>query len=350
MITREFDYLYRQRTISSPIAFIGIGLHSGKRVTMRVLPAGPDEGISFVRRDLPSNENAFVARWNRVSDTEVCTSLGNLYGHHVATVEHLLSAFHALGIDNARVDLDGPEVPVMDGSAMPFANALTNAGMRSLETPRDVIVIRRPVRLQHGGSWVEFLPDDVPRITVSIDFAHQDIGNQSMTFCLSPTTYLREIAPARTFGFAEHLWHLRRRGLAQGSSVKNAILLKDGRVENLDGLRFADEFVRHKALDVVGDLALVGVPIIGHYRGHRSGHRLNNDLIRLLMNDTRAWQRTGAEDLFTATPHDVDRAVFGVSEAALQAPGDWDSSKQPADSPLLGAIHRIGRLFKDDGQ
>jgi UDP-3-O-[3-hydroxymyristoyl] N-acetylglucosamine deacetylase len=301
MFNLEFGHLREQHTIRSPVAFIGIGLHSGRRVTLRILPTAAGHGIAFTRRDLPESEGRFAAHWDAVSGTELCTTVGNRHGHQIGTVEHLLSAFNGLGIDNAEVVLDGPEVPVVDGSAMPFVAALQNAGVRPLGVPRDLLVVRRPVRMQYAEQWAELLPDTMPRVTLSIDFQHEDIGHQCLSFCLSPTTFVREIAPARTFGFAEQLWQLRSRGLAQGGSIKNAILLREGRVANLEGLRFADEFVRHKALDVIGDLSLAGLPIIGHYRANRPGHRINNDLLRLLMNDRDSWQRVAAPDLLDGT-------------------------------------------------
>lgn len=244
--------------------------------------------VLALRRDLPSGEGYFRLHWEAVTDTTLCTTVGNASGHRVATVEHLLSALSALGVDNARIELDGPEVPVMYGSAEPFVEALVNVGIVSLDVPREVLLIRRPVRLHQRESCAELLPDTPQRITVSIDFSQQDIGIQTLSFCMSPGTYEREIAPARTFGFAEQLMQLGRRGLALGGSIKNAILMREGRVANLEGLRFRDEFVRHKALDVIGDLGLAGMPIIGHYRANRPGHRMNIELLALLMNDRSA--------------------------------------------------------------
>ena len=329
MLTPDFGYLRTQQTIASPIRFVGIGLHSGKHVTLRILPAGVDNGISFTRSDLPKGEHHFSAKWNRVSGTMLCTTLGNSYGHNIATVEHLLSAFSGLGIDNAKVILDGPEVPVVDGSALPFVTALSNAGIKPLAAPRDVIVICRPVRMQQGERWAELLPDSVPRITLSIEFQQFDIGHRCQSFCLSPATFMREIAPARTFGFAEDLWHLRQHSLALGGSIKNAILLEAGRVKNLEGLRFPDEFVRHKALDVMGDLALAQLPIIGHYRAHQPGHKLNNELLRLLMNDEQSWQRIAASDLLDGRINGFDQALMGVAGEEMvervKIPGSFEN-------------------------
>jgi UDP-3-O-[3-hydroxymyristoyl] N-acetylglucosamine deacetylase len=324
MLTQDFSYLRVQHTIAAPIRYVGIGLHSGSHVTMRILPACADAGIRFTRRDLPRGENQFVAKWDQVSGTVLSTTLGNRFGHYIATVEHLLAAFHGLGIDNAEVILDGPEVPIVDGSAKPFVTALCNTGIKPLDVPRDVYVVRRPVRVQQGERWAELLPDRVPRITLSIEFQQLDIGHQCLSLCLSPVSFLREIAPARTFGFAEHLTQLRRRGLALGGSIRNAILLEGGRVKNLEGLRYPDEFVRHKTLDVIGDLALAQHPIIGHYRAHRAGHKLNNELLSLFMHDQQSWQRIAASDLLDGRINGFDQALMGV--------GGEDMGKSPQGS------------------
>ncbi len=313
MLDQEFQHLRMQHTIASPIAFVGIGLHSGRGATMRMLPAAANQGIIFTRRDLPAGQNRFVARWDQVGGTELCTTLLNLHGHYIATVEHLMSAFSGLGIDNAEVILDGPEVPVVDGSALPYVAALRNAGIQPLEAARDLLIVRHPVSIQQGESWAELLPDVVPRLSVSIDFQQHGIGLQRLSLRVSPDSYVSELAAARTFGFAEDLYQLRQRGLTLGGSVNNAILVEDGTVANREGLRFPDEFVRHKALDVVGDLALTGLPVVGHYRGHRPGHKLNNDLLRLFMNDQQSWQRVSAADLLDGRIKSSDWAAPAVA-------------------------------------
>lgn len=304
MIHQHIQELQFQQTIAEPIVFVGIGLHSGDRATMRLLPAKAGQGIRLIRRDLARGEQAFAVHWEAVRGSSLCTVLGNLVGHQVATVEHLLSALAALGIDNVRIELDGPEIPIMDGSAMPFVDALEKVGIKTLDMPRSFIVVRRPVRLQQGASWAELLPEAGRRITVSIDFAAQAIGTQTMSVELTKSVYRDEIAPARTFGFAEQLEQLRRQGLALGGSIKNAILIREGQVANLEGLRYRDEFVRHKVLDVVGDLVLAGAPIIGHYRGNRPGHQLNTDLVALLMEDPSAWSRIPGDRLAEAFSDD----------------------------------------------
>jgi len=343
-------HLRHQQTLAAPLVFVGIGLHSGSRATMRIHPADAGQGIRITRRDLPAREGHFRVHWDAVTDTTLCTTLGNAFGHQVATVEHLLSAFSALGVDNASIELDGPEIPVMDGSAMPFVEALANTGLTRLDAPREVIVIRRPVRLQQGDSWAEFLPDATQRVTVSIDFNQQDIGIQSLSFCLSPDVYAREIAPARTFGFAEQLMQLRGRGLALGGSIKNAILLREGRVANLEGLRFRDEFVRHKALDVIGDLSLAGAAVIGHYRGNRPGHRLNLELLRLLMSDRGAWVRVTLDELDSVMAEQPDRYPGLSLQTGAGMPGRAGQPAAIRKQRQHPIAERIIRLFGSDSR
>jgi len=196
MMNQHLYDMWSQRTIDEPIVFVGIGLHSGDRATMRLLPAVAGHGVSLIRRDVARSEQGFAVHWEAVKGSSLCTAVGNLFGHEVATIEHLLSALAALGIDNIAIELDGPEIPIMDGSALPFVEALENAGIRSLETPRDFIVMRRPVRLQQGASWAELLPGPGRRITVSIDFAARAIGTQTMSVDITPAVYRQEIAPA----------------------------------------------------------------------------------------------------------------------------------------------------------
>jgi len=341
MMNQHLYDMSSQRTIDEPIVFVGIGLHSGDRATMRLLPAVAGHGVSLIRRDVARSEQGFAVHWEAVKGSSLCTAVGNLFGHEVATIEHLLSALAALGIDNIAIELDGPEIPIMDGSALPFVEALENAGIRSLETPRDFIVLRRPVRLQQGASWAELLPGPGRRITVSIDFAARAIGTQTMSVDITPAVYHQEIAPARTFGFAEQLEQLRRQGLVRGGSIKNAILVRDGQVANLEGLRFRDEFVRHKVLDVIGDLALAGAPIIGHYRGNRPGHQLNTDLVTLLMDDREAWSRVPGDRLAEALEGAMDEPE-DVRQTYEDTPARQD--EKPAPHPLA---ERIRRLFSE---
>lgn len=343
MFSSDLKYLERQHTIAASVAFVGIGLHSGRRVTLHIGPAPADHGITIVRRDIPGPEGMFEATWRQVVNTELCTTLGNAYGREFSTIEHLLSALHGLGIDNAKIEIDGPEIPILDGSALPIVTALKNAGVFALPALRRVIVIRRPVHLRMGESWAELLPDKVPRITISIDFNHHDIGTQSLSCCLSPTVYEREIAPARTFGFAERLAQLRRRGFARGGSIKNAVLLRGGRVTNREGLRFRDEFVRHKALDAIGDLALAGSPIIGHYRSNRPSHRLNVEMLRLLMSAPKSWQYLSADAIDSLVDANEKSAETSTGRTTGSVAGD---RKAPASRDTLFA--RGLRLIKNE--
>lgn len=343
MSCHDLHHLRHQYTIAKPIAFVGIGLHSGERTTMRLQPAAAGAGVTLLRRDLPPGEQRFEAHWSAVRQSALCTVIGNRHGHQVPTVEHLLSALAALGIDNVVIELDGPEVPIMDGSAMPFVEALEKVGLRRLDAPREVIVIRRAIRLQQGQNWAELLPDEGRRITVRIDFDAHVIGTQTLGIDITPSTFRREIAAARTFGFAEELDRLRRRGLALGGSIKNAILVREGRVANMDGLRFPDEFVRHKVLDVIGDLSLAGAPIIGHYRGNRPGHQLNTDLVRLLMEDTAAWTRLPVAELESPRPDHPDADMREPDRQPAPAARGQRMMHRQAAPFRLGA--RIRRLF-----
>jgi UDP-3-O-[3-hydroxymyristoyl] N-acetylglucosamine deacetylase len=311
MLKREFHHLSSQQTIAAPAAFTGIAPRSRRRVMLQVLPAPVNHGIVIMRCDLPEGENRFAAEWSQVVSAEGCTMLGNASGHHVGPIEHLMSALFGLGLDNALVVMDGPEVPVMDGSALPFVSGLTHAGVTSLDHPRDVLVVRRAIRLESRGGWAAVLPDRLPRITLSTDHGYPGIRHQSLSLFVSPTIYLREIAPARTFGLAEQLWHQTRYGEFDDESRRD---WSDEAGQNLDdeGVRYPDEFVRHKALDLLGDLALCGLPIIGHIRTNQPDHRLTNDLIKLLMSQPDDWQRVAGSDLIDGRVQGLDQYVMGA--------------------------------------
>lgn len=288
MINQSLDIFLTQNTIARPILFEGIGLHTGRRAVVHLLPAKPNSGITIVRGDKPGNKVSLQAFSYQVADTEWHTSLGNEAMHKSGTMTHLLAALYALGIDNLRIELDGPEIPVMDGSALPFATSLIDAGIERLAQPRYAIVVRRPVCLQIGGRMAELLPALFPSTSVSIDSKARAIGRQFSTFGLSPARFLKDIAPARRFEFTDSLSQLRACGLARGASEENTILLKHDHVVNFEGLRFRDEFVRHKILDVIGHLSLAGLLIVGAYHGHCPGHLINRGLLRLLMRDRTA--------------------------------------------------------------
>jgi UDP-3-O-[3-hydroxymyristoyl] N-acetylglucosamine deacetylase len=274
-----------QTTLRRPVIFEGRGAHSNEPVRLTLSPAGAGTGVAFLRADAPAEAEALVeAHWSRVSATRLRTRIGT-GAASVSTIEHLMAAFAGLGVDNVLVELDGPEVPAMDGSARAFVAAIEEAGLKLLAAPRRVLRILEPVRVCEGAAFAEFSPSSSEglRLDVEIDFPSALIGRQRLTLALTPSMFKRDLAPARSFGFirdAERLW---REGLALGASLENSVILDDERVLNPQGLRFPDEFVRHKMLDVVGDLALAGAPIEGAFKSYRGGHKLNLTLVEKLM-------------------------------------------------------------------
>ncbi|MDI6777177.1 MAG: UDP-3-O-acyl-N-acetylglucosamine deacetylase [Syntrophales bacterium] len=276
-----------QRTIKQEIGCRSIGLHSGRRVSMTIKPAGVDEGIVFVRKDLPGN-NRIKAFLENVSDTRLATTIG-INGVKASTVEHLLSAFSGMGIDNAVVEIDAHEVPVMDGSALPFVTMLKDVGIEVQDKCRKWLVIKEKVYVSDGVGTAMFLPSPEFEITYKIDFEHPLIGQQSYHTTFSEATYEREICAARTFGFLRDVEYLQAKGLALGGSLQNAVVLDDRKVINKEGLRYPDEFVKHKILDAIGDLSLLGMPIIGHFVAYKSGHTLNNLFLKELLAHKEKW-------------------------------------------------------------
>ena len=275
--------MVKQRTPKTVIQATGVGLHSGDKILLTLRPAPVNTGIVFCRTDLdPVPE--IPASYQYVGDTTLCTSLEH-QGVRVGTVEHLLSAFAGLGIDNAYVDIDGPEVPIMDGSAAPFVFLIQSAGVREQAAPKRFIRILKPIRIEDQGKYVQFLPYEGYRVSFTIEFEHPVFNDkpQTASFDFSETSYLKEVCRARTFGFLSDYEKLREANLAKGGSLDNAIVVDDYRVLNEDGLRFDDEFVKHKVLDAVGDLYLLGSGLIGAFEGYRSGHELNNKLLRALI-------------------------------------------------------------------
>ena len=254
---------------------------------MVIRPAGPDEGIVFVRRDLSGN-NRIKADVHNVRGTVLATTLG-LNGVTVSTVEHLMSAFSGMGVDNAVVEVDAPEVPIMDGSARPFVDLLKDVGTRIQGKGKKILVVKEKIAVSEGEGTAMFVPSEEFRITYKIEFSHPSIGVQSYDMTLSDVSYEEEICAARTFGFLKDVEYLQAKGLALGGSLKNAVVLDDHRIINKDGLRFPDEFVKHKILDAIGDLSLLGIPIIGHFIAYKSGHRLNNLLLKELLKREECW-------------------------------------------------------------
>jgi len=287
--------MIRQRTIKRAIKSTGVGLHTGRKVVMTLRPAQPDTGIVFRRIDLDKPVD-IRAEARAVTDTRLCSALEG-GGAKVATVEHLMSALAGLGIDNLYVDLAGPEVPIMDGSAGPFVFLLQSAGIEEQRAPKRFFRIRRPVEVGDGDKWARLEPYDGFKVSFSIVFDHPvfERSTQSLTIDFAETSYAKEVARARTFGFAQDVETLRNAGLALGGSLDNAVVLDEYRVLNSDGLRYADEFVKHKVLDAIGDLYLVGHPIIGAFTAHKSGHALNNQLLRATLDQADAWELASFE-------------------------------------------------------
>ncbi|HEY0231352.1 MAG TPA: UDP-3-O-acyl-N-acetylglucosamine deacetylase [Dokdonella sp.] len=288
--------MIRQRTLKNVIRATGVGLHTGDKVYMTLRPAAVDTGIVFRRVDLnPPVE--IRSSCNNVGDTRLSTTLvkGDV---RIATIEHLLSAMAGLGIDNAYVDLSAPEVPIMDGSSGPFVFLLQSAGIEEQAKAKRFIRIKKSITVRDGDKWARFEPFDGFKVGFSIDFNHPMFTKRSSTseIDFSTTSFVKEVSRARTFGFMRDIEMLREKNLALGGSMDNAIVLDDYRVLNEDGLRYEDEFVKHKILDAIGDLYLLGHSLIGAFYGYKSGHELNNKLLRTLIADAAAWQEVSFED------------------------------------------------------
>ena len=294
--------MLRQRTLKNVIRATGVGLHGGEKVFLTLRPAPVDAGIVFRRIDLdPVVE--IPARAALVAETTLCTGLA-CDGAKVQTVEHLMSALAGLGIDNAYVELTAPEIPIMDGSAGPFVFLLQSAGIVEQNAPKRFIRIKKPVEVRDGDKFARFEPHDGFRIGFTVKFDHPAIPESlsRVEIDFSTSAYVKEVSRARTFGFMTDLEYMRERNLGLGGSMDNAIVLDEFRVLNEDGLRYADEFVRHKILDAVGDLYLAGHPIIGAYEGYKSGHALNNKLVNALLADAEAWEEVSFSEPEQASP------------------------------------------------
>jgi len=279
---------YRQKTLRRKVSCTGIGLHSGEKVSICLKPAPVNTGIKFVRKDLPGSP-VIDARFDNVIDTTLATTIGH-NGCRVSTIEHLMAALFGLGIDNVIVELDGPEVPIMDGSAAPFVFLLKSAGVQDQEETKKFILVKRPFSVKNGGRSIEIFPSKELKITYTIDFEHPLIKNQTFELSFSAKSFAQQISRARTFGFLKDVEAMKRNGLAKGGSLDNAIVVDEFRILNEDGLRYEDEFVRHKILDLIGDLSMVGAPIIGHFKVKRSGHFLNQYMLKKLMASKRHWK------------------------------------------------------------
>ncbi|MEO5595720.1 MAG: UDP-3-O-acyl-N-acetylglucosamine deacetylase [Lysobacteraceae bacterium] len=288
--------MIKQRTLKNVIRATGVGIHSGEKVFMTLRPAAIDTGIVFRRVDLPQPVE-ILARAEHVGDTSLSTTLtrGDV---RIMTVEHLLSALAGLGIDNAYVDLSAPEVPIMDGSAGPYVFLVQSAGIEEQNAAKRFIRIKKPVRVEDGDKWARFEPFDGFKVGFTIDFNHPIFtrSRSSAEIDFSTTSFVKEVSRARTFGFMKDIEMLRDRKLVLGGSMDNAIVLDDYRVLNEDGLRYEDEFVKHKILDAIGDLYLLGHSLIGAFYGYKSGHQLNNQLLRTLLADREAWEEVTFDD------------------------------------------------------
>ncbi|MCP3664115.1 MAG: UDP-3-O-acyl-N-acetylglucosamine deacetylase [Gammaproteobacteria bacterium] len=293
-------------TLRRSIDFVGIGLHSGANVRLTIRPS--DNGsIQFLRKDVAEGTGLISARWYSVTDTTLSTVIGNEHGVTLSTVEHLMAALYGVGIDSALVEVDGPEVPIMDGSAEPFVMAFEKIGTRPLDTSRKAIWIRHPIEVREGEKYALLLPDQDPRITISIDFPGTAVGAQTYSMVLSRTSFRGDVSQARTFGFSNQMEALKAKRLARGGSLANAVLVDGKRVVNPEGLRYEDEFVRHKVLDAVGDLALAGGPIIGHYYAFKAGHKLNQMLIKKLFESQQYWSLITVADYQHLTGRPVEQ-------------------------------------------
>jgi UDP-3-O-[3-hydroxymyristoyl] N-acetylglucosamine deacetylase len=278
-----------QHTLSRTAILSGIGVHSGAETTLKIKKAGLHSGIVFVRTDVGDRDNQIKASWDNVVDTRLCTMIGNASGVTVGTIEHLMAALRACGVDNAIVELDGPEVPIMDGSSAPFIAAIEKAGLKTQAAPRRAIKILKEIVIEDGDKRVVLRPAVGSKFKSTIEFPHPSIGRQSFEIEMLNGQFAHQVSHARTFGFLDEVNALRALGLALGGSLENAIVLDKGHILNPEGLRYIDEFARHKLLDAVGDLYLAGAPIIGQYDGFKAGHGLNNRILHALFAQADAW-------------------------------------------------------------
>lgn len=285
--------MIRQRTLKEIVKTTGVGLHSGRRVNLTLRPAAANTGIIYRRTDLDPPVD-FLVKPTSVRDTMLCTALVNDEGIRISTVEHLNASLAGMGIDNIIVEVDAPEIPIMDGSASPFVYLLQQAGIQTLNAPKRFIRIKKPVRFEDGDKWAELAPFNGFRMDFEIEFNHPAIQSdkQRLQFDFSSQGFIKEISRARTFGFMKDIEYLQSQHLCLGGSFDCAIVLDEYRILNEDGLRFSNEFVTHKVLDAIGDLYMCGHAIIGEFRAYKSGHGLNNQLLRAVLADETAWEWT----------------------------------------------------------
>jgi UDP-3-O-[3-hydroxymyristoyl] N-acetylglucosamine deacetylase len=283
---------HREKTLVAPAIIAGVGVHTGQRVRLAVRPAAPGTGIVFVRTDVSDRDNRIPVSGDAVIDARLNTMIENAAGVRLSTIEHLMAAFCALGVVNAVVEVDGPELPILDGSALQFVQLLDRAGFRRQSAPVRYIEILKPIRVEEGDKSAMLLPCDRYEMRFEIDFPTPVIGNQVVDFVVDEDTFRNEIMAARTFGFAHEVEALRQAGLARGGSLENAVVIDGDEILNPGGLRMEREFVRHKALDAIGDLYVLGAPLMGRYEGVKAGHAINNKLVRALLAQPEAWRET----------------------------------------------------------
>jgi len=306
--------LVQQKTLKRDMDCEGIALHSGLPVKMRLCAAAPDYGIRFHRTDVDAAQADIPASYDHVVDTHLCTTIANEHGVKVSTIEHLMAALAGLEIDNAIIELDAEEVPIMDGSSAPFAAMIEKAGVVEQNLPRKAIRILRTVSVREGSKFLKVEPSEMPVVNLEIEFECDRIGRQALSLPMTKEVFVEDISDARTFGFLHEVEALWQMGLARGGSLKNAVVLAEGKVLNEEGLRHKDEFVRHKILDCIGDLYLAGAPVIGAVSGSCSGHALNNALLRTLLADETAWVWETIE-----TEEPVETAFWGAEPAMVPA-------------------------------
>ena len=292
---------HHERTLFAPAIIAGVGVHTGRRVRLAVRPASAGTGIVFVRTDVTDRDNRIPVSGDAVVDARLNTMIANADDVRLSTIEHLMAAFAALGVSNAVVEVDGPELPILDGSARDFVNLLDRAGFRRQPTPVRYIEILEPIQVEEGDKRAVLTPCDRYEMRMEIDFPSAAIGNQVVDFVVDEATFRTEIMAARTFGFAHEVEALRQAGLARGGSLENAVVIDGDDILNPGGLRMEREFVRHKALDAIGALYVLGAPVLGRFEGKLAGHGINNQLVRALLDQPQSWRvRTFAPELALA--------------------------------------------------
>lgn len=288
-----------QRTLQSSVTSTGVGIHSGKEVNVTIHPAPLNHGIKFVRTDLPNSPD-ITAHFSQIVDTSLATVIG-YEGFIVSTIEHLMATFSGLAIDNALVEIDSYEMPIMDGSAGPFTDLILASGIEILKGPRCYFVIKEPIELERDGKFVGIYPSSIFKITCTIEYDHPMINKQTCSFDISEKTFAAEISRARTFGFLMEYEMLKQYGLAKGGSLDNVVVIGEKDIVNPEGLRYADEFVRHKVLDCLGDFSLLGMPIMGHIVVKKSGHAFNHAFLNQFFSQKTSWTTQHMDDLSTQT-------------------------------------------------